>query len=52
MGGGTDIKIGNGSSLFLEFVYHIVSREADAENAESFDANNWAAQVGVQFGIN
>lgn len=52
VGAGADIQMGSSNTFFLEFVYHIVSREADVENAESFVANNWAAQVGVKFGLN
>jgi hypothetical protein len=51
-GAGADIRIGNTSKFFFEFNYHIVSREPDEEDSESFNANNWAAHVGIQFGIN
>ena len=52
IGAGADFKIGTSSALFGEFVYHMVSREADEKEAESFGANNWAAHVGFQFGLN
>jgi len=52
VGAGADFKIGTSSAIFAEFVYHIVTREPDEANAESIDANNWAIQVGGQFGLN
>lgn len=52
IGAGADFKIGTSSVLFGEFVYHMVSREVDEKGAESFGANNWAAHVGFQFGLN
>lgn len=52
IGAGADLKIGSSSVLFAEFVYHMVSREVDVEDSESFGANNWAAHVGIQFGLN
>jgi len=51
-GAGADFKMGTSTSFFVEFVYHMVSREPDEEDAESIDANNWAAHVGIQFGLN
>lgn len=52
IGAGADLSIGSSNVLFAEFVYHMVSREADGDGAESFSANNWAAHVGFQFGLN
>lgn len=52
IGGGADFQIGSSTAIFAEFVYHMVSREVDEEGAESFGANNWAAHVGLQFGLN
>jgi Outer membrane protein beta-barrel domain len=51
VGAGTDIKMGSSSKFFVEFVYHMVTREPDEDNSESIDANNWAAHVGIQFGL-
>ncbi len=51
IGAGTDIRIGQVTGLFGEFVYHIVSRELDIEGAESKSANNWAVLVGLQISI-
>ncbi|MCW8848942.1 MAG: porin family protein [Melioribacteraceae bacterium] len=52
IGAGADLKIGSSNALFAEFVYHMVSREADGDDSESFSANNWAAHIGFQFGLN
>ncbi len=51
IGAGTDIRIGQVTGLFGEFVYHIVSRELDIDGAESNSANNWAILVGFQISI-
>ena len=51
-GGGLDFKVGSSNAVLLEFVYHMVEREADVENSETFGADNWAALIGFQFGIN
>jgi hypothetical protein len=50
IGAGTDIQIGKTAAIFAEFVYHIVSRKPEGAT-ESNGANNWAAQVGVLFGL-
>jgi hypothetical protein len=50
-GGGLDYTINNSTIFYSEFVYHIVEREVDDEESESFSANNWAIQIGVQFGF-
>jgi len=47
VGAGVDTFIG----LYGEFLYHIVSREADAQNAQSFGANYWALRVGYYFSL-
>ena len=47
VGAGADYKFGKMYGVFLEFLYHIVSRKP--ENAqESGGANNWAVQAGFQ----
>ena len=51
-GAGVDFSLSSSSSFFSEFVYHIVDREPDEGDSESFSANNWAIQVGVNFGLN
>lgn len=50
-GAGADFRLNPSTSFFAEFVYHIVDREPDEEGAESFSANNWAIQLGAQFGL-
>jgi opacity protein-like surface antigen len=52
VGAGSDFKINPSTTIFTEFVYHMVDREPDEENAEAFTANNWAIQVGMIFGLN
>lgn len=52
VGAGLDYKFSTSTLLFGEFVYHMVNREVDEKGAESFGANNWAAQIGIQFGLN
>jgi hypothetical protein len=51
VGGGATGALGEKMYWVGEFVYHIVSREADVEGAESFGANNWAIQAGVGMGF-
>ena len=46
-GGGITADWGMDKFWLAEFVYHIVSREPDFEDAESFGANNWAIQLGA-----
>jgi opacity protein-like surface antigen len=48
IGGGVDYNLSKTGALFLEFVYHIVSREPDAGGTSS-GFNNWAIQLGYQF---
>ena len=48
IGAGADYNISKAGALFLEFVYHIISREADVQGAQSSGLNNWAIQVGYQ----
>ena len=47
VGAGLTADFGETKIWMLEFVYHIVSREADVEGAESFGANNWALHLGA-----
>ncbi|MCU0610605.1 MAG: outer membrane beta-barrel protein [Candidatus Eisenbacteria bacterium] len=47
VGGGLTADFGDTKIWMAEFVYHIVSREADVEDAESFGANNWAIHLGA-----
>ena len=51
IGGGLDFEINHKNSLFFEFVYNIVEREADEENSEKLSANNWVLQAGFSFGL-
>ena len=37
--------------VYAEFIYHIVSRKADWEGAESMGANNWGIHVGYQLDL-
>lgn len=48
VGGGVQSEMG----LYGEFVYRIVSRELDVDNAESFGANNWGIIVGYSIPVN
>lgn len=47
VGGGITSDFGESKIWLLEFVYHIVSREADVADSESFGANNWAIHLGA-----
>lgn len=47
IGAGVDTFIG----LNAEFVYHLVSKELDAENAKSLSANYWGLRVGYYFSL-
>ncbi|MBN1426142.1 hypothetical protein JXA88_16450 [Candidatus Fermentibacteria bacterium] len=47
VGGGLTADFGETKIWMLEFVYHIVSREADVAGSESFGANNWALHLGA-----
>lgn len=51
IGGGVDIKLNRNVGLYSEFVYHIVNREFDTDETESFDANNWAVHIGFIFSL-
>lgn len=47
VGAGVDTFIG----INAEFVYHIVSKELDAQDAKSLSANYWALRVGYYFSL-
>lgn len=47
IGGGLTADWGYDRFWLAEFVYHIVEREEDVEDGESFGANNWAIQLGA-----
>ena len=51
IGAGTDFSIAKTVALFAEFVFHLVSRTPDIQGAQSGGANNWAVQLGAQFGF-
>lgn len=47
IGGGVYVK----ENLWVQFQYHIVSREPDEEDAEKSGANTWDVMVGYVFGL-
>jgi hypothetical protein len=47
IGGGITADWGYDRFWLAEFVYHIVEREEDVDNGDSFGANNWAIQLGA-----
>jgi opacity protein-like surface antigen len=49
IGAGADFDIAKTVTLFGEFLYHIVSRTPSG--GQSGGANNWAIQLGAQFGF-
>jgi hypothetical protein len=49
IGAGADFAVGN-VTLFSEFLYHIISRKPEGA-AASTGFNNWAVQIGAQFGF-
>lgn len=51
VGGGATGCLGGTMYWLGEFVYHIVSRELDVEDAESGGTNNWAVQAGIGVGF-
>jgi opacity protein-like surface antigen len=51
VGGGAELDFSSNNGIFAELVYHIVNRELDVDESESFKASNWAIQVGFHFGL-
>ena len=51
-GVGAEINFSHNNGVFAEFVYHIVKREIDGEDAGgASSANNWALHVGFRFSL-
>jgi len=46
-GGGVTADWGYDKFWLAEFVYHVVNREVDVDDAEYDGANNWAIQLGA-----
>lgn len=49
LGAGIEINFSESGGLFGEIVYYFIQREQDIKGAQSFQANNYALQVGWQF---
>jgi opacity protein-like surface antigen len=52
LGGGVDINFSESGALFAEIVYYFIQREKDITGAQSFQANNYAIQIGWRFNFN